>query len=191
MDKPITNFFPGIIFNGKLQHLRGFCHHEDFSGVGVAVPDRLNLYRLQALRTVGGNSVRTSHNPYSTAIYDMADRLGLIVWDEARDYDKWNADDFRSMVTRDRKHTSVAIWSFANEIEAHQDTADNVTQKLFQAAANEPDHLALRPTSYNWVPVSSPQLDTVVNVHGVSHSNADYYEKYHAQYPDKPVPCCY
>lgn len=53
----------GFALNGVPLHLRGFSHHQDFGGVGAAVPDRVNLFRVNALRSVGGNTWRTSHNP--------------------------------------------------------------------------------------------------------------------------------
>ena len=53
----------GFALNGVPLHLRGFSHHQDFGGVGAAVPDRVNLFKVNALRSVGGNTWRTSHNP--------------------------------------------------------------------------------------------------------------------------------
>lgn len=53
----------GATLNGEPLRIRGFSHHSDFGGVGGAVPDRINLFRASALRSVGGNTWRTSHNP--------------------------------------------------------------------------------------------------------------------------------
>ena len=53
----------GFHLNGETTRIRGFSHHSDFGAVGGAVPDRINLFRAQALRSVGGNTWRTSHNP--------------------------------------------------------------------------------------------------------------------------------
>lgn len=92
-------------------------HNQDFTGIGVAVPARINMYRIQALRAVGANFFRTSHNPYSTPVYELGDRLGITFWDEARDYDLWNTEDMHDMVRRDRSYASVIIYSFCNEIE--------------------------------------------------------------------------
>lgn len=69
------------------------------------------------MRAIGANFFRTSHNPYSPPIYDLGDRLGVVFWDEARDYDLWNTEDMANMVRRDRSHTSVIIYSFCNELE--------------------------------------------------------------------------
>ena len=74
--------------NEEPVHIRGFSHHSDFGAVGGAVPDRLNLFRANALRSVGGNTWRTSHNPYRPAVYDILDATGVLVWDENRDFNQ-------------------------------------------------------------------------------------------------------
>lgn len=80
----------GFKLNGKNVHIRGFSHHSDFGGIGGAVPDRINLFRAMALRGVGGNTWRTSHNPYRPAVYDILDAVGVLVWDENRDFNQLN-----------------------------------------------------------------------------------------------------
>lgn len=76
----------GMSLNGQPVKLRGFCDHSNFGGVGGAVPDRVNLFRAQALRAVGGNSWRMAHNPPAIARLDIMDALGMIAMDENRDY---------------------------------------------------------------------------------------------------------
>ena len=66
--------------NEKEVHIRGFSHHSDFGAVGGAVPDRINVFRVNALRSVGANWFRTSHNPYRPAVYDILDRTGVLCW---------------------------------------------------------------------------------------------------------------
>jgi hypothetical protein len=56
----------------------------NFAVVGMAVPDRVNLFRAQASRAVGGNGRRTSHNPPDPTILDIYDRIGIVVMDENR-----------------------------------------------------------------------------------------------------------
>ena len=64
--------------------MRGFCNHESFTGIGAAIPPRVDLFRVQQMRGVGGNAWRTSHNPPEPALLDVADRLGVLVLDENR-----------------------------------------------------------------------------------------------------------
>lgn len=76
----------GFSLNGQGFKHRGFCDHDNFGGVGMAVPARINLYRMQMLRAVGGNARRMSHNAPVPVLLDIADRLGIMVMDEHRNY---------------------------------------------------------------------------------------------------------
>lgn len=107
----------GFLLDDTRVVLRGFSDHNSMAGVGVAVPPRLNLYRAQMLRAVGGNIWRMSHNPGDPAVFDILDRLGVMSWDENRDYGWYNVDDMRQMVRRDRNHPSIVVWSLCNAIE--------------------------------------------------------------------------
>ena len=107
----------GFALNGAPLHLRGFSHHQDFGGTGTAVPDRVNLFKVNALRSVGGNTWRTSHNPYDPAVYDIMDAVGVMCWDENRIFTPRNTGDMEELVRRDRNHPSVVIWSACNEVE--------------------------------------------------------------------------
>ena len=97
--------------------MRGFCDHNDFAVVGMAVPARINLFRAMALRAVGGNGRRTSHNPPDPSILDIYDRVGVVVMDENRLFANKTSDvlNMGALVKRDRNHPSVVIWSFCNE----------------------------------------------------------------------------
>jgi len=70
--------------NDEKIKIRGFCNHESFGGVGMAIPDRINLFRAQALRSVGGNGWRMSHNPVSIGLLDVLDRVGVVAMEESR-----------------------------------------------------------------------------------------------------------
>ena len=83
----------------------------------MAVPARVSLFRAQALRAVGGNGRRTSHNPPDAAVLDIYDRVGVVVMDENRLFanETRYVDNMGVLVKRDRNHPSVVIWSFCNE----------------------------------------------------------------------------
>ena len=76
----------GLLVNDRHVKLRGFCDHSNFGGLGSAVSDRVNLYRAQTLRRVGGNAWRMAHNPPIQARLEITDALGMVVMDENRDY---------------------------------------------------------------------------------------------------------
>ena len=107
----------GFALNGEHFKVRGFCDHTNFAVVGMAIPPRINLFRAQASRAVGGNGRRTSHNPPDPRLLDIYDRVGIVVMDENRLFDNVTAyvNNMGSLVKRDRNHPAVIIWSFCNE----------------------------------------------------------------------------
>ena len=82
------------------------CDHNNFAVVGMAVPDRINLFRAQASRAVGGNGRRTSHNPPDPTMLSIYDRVGIVVMDENRLFDNNThyVDNMGALVKRDRNH---------------------------------------------------------------------------------------
>jgi beta-galactosidase/beta-glucuronidase len=66
----------GLSLNGEAVKIRGFCDHSNFGAVGAAVPDRVNLFRIQALRAVGANAWRMAHNPPALTRLDFMVRGG-------------------------------------------------------------------------------------------------------------------
>ena len=70
----------------------------------MAVPERINLFRAQALRSIGGNGWRMSHNSYRDTLYSILDRVGILVWDETRDLRDFALPAFGQMVREHRNH---------------------------------------------------------------------------------------
>ena len=108
----------GFFLNEEHFKVRGFCDHNTFGVVGMAVPDRVNLFRAQASRSVGGNGRRMSHNPPDPAMLDIYDRVGVVVMDENRLFANSSkyVENMGTLVKRDRNHPSVILWSFCNEV---------------------------------------------------------------------------
>ncbi len=120
----------GFLLNGQHVRLHGVCDHHDLGALGAAVNRRATERQLQILKAAGVNAIRTSHNPPSPELLDLADQLGLLVMDEAFDmwhiaktpndyskyFDEWSERDVRDFVHRDRNHPSIILWSIGNEI---------------------------------------------------------------------------
>jgi beta-galactosidase len=120
----------GFWLNGKNLKLKGVCLHHDAGGLGAAVPLRAWERRLELLRQVGCNAIRTAHDPVAPEFLDLCDRMGFLVMDEMFDcwtvaknrYDyhlyfkEWSKADLRDTVCRDRNHPSVVVYSAGNEI---------------------------------------------------------------------------
>jgi beta-galactosidase len=107
----------GFFLNTKPVKLKGTCNHQDHAGVGSAIPDALNYYRLKCLKEMGCNAIRTSHNPPAPELLDACDELGMLVIDETRMMTSSEAglDQLRAMIVRDRNHPSIILWSIGNE----------------------------------------------------------------------------
>ena len=125
----------GFFLNGKQTKLKGVCLHEDAGSLGTAVPERSNERRLEILKEYGCNAIRCAHNQPSPEFLDLCDRMGFLVIDEAFDkwksgyyakyFDQWWQKDLANMLTRDRNHPSVILWSIGNELqEAWDDSTD-------------------------------------------------------------------
>jgi beta-galactosidase len=115
----------GFVVNGETVPINGVNLHHDLGSLGAAFNDRAMERRLEVLKGMGCNAIRTSHNPPAAEMLDMCDRMGFYVMDEA--FDKWLIDrrhatfeqdwrkDLLAMILRDRNHPSVVIWSVGNE----------------------------------------------------------------------------
>lgn len=120
----------GFWLNGKNFKVKGVCLHHDGSACGAAVPLSVWEHRLNELRKLGTNAIRTAHNPPSPEFLDLADRMGFLVMDELFDqwtvaknkydyhlyFNEWSKRDVRDTVRRDRNHPSIILWSAGNEI---------------------------------------------------------------------------
>ena len=187
----------GFSLNGKHVKINGANLHHDFAGVGVALPDRINAYRLEKLKEMGANAIRTSHNPPTAEVLDAADRLGMLVLVENRHMG--TSEDVigtvESMVRRDRNHPSVIGWSMNNE-GLRQGTEEAGRQlRAMHSAIKRLD--PTRPTTGNVGPLTgatSPDeigaerdlitLADVIDVRGFDPKN---YDDYHAANPDRPM----
>ena len=113
----------GVFLNGKICPVKGTCNHQDFAGIGVAVPDKINWYKLKVLKESGSNAYRCTHHPPTPEVLDMCDSIGMLVLDENRHLSssKDGLEDLSAMLYRDRNHPSIFMWSLENE-EAMQGT---------------------------------------------------------------------
>lgn len=107
----------GFFLNGRHLKLKGVNMHQDHAGVGAAIPEGVQLWRLRQLKQLGCNAYRASHNPMTPATLDMCDSLGILVIDEQR-LSGVNEEHLRlltRMIERDRNHPSIILWSDGNE----------------------------------------------------------------------------
>ena len=107
----------GFFLNDKPVKIQGTCNHQDHAGVGAAVPDRLQWFRLAVLREMGCNAVRTSHNMPTPEWVDACDRMGMMMMCETRQMssNEEGLAQLETMVKRYRNSPSIMMWSIGNE----------------------------------------------------------------------------
>jgi beta-galactosidase len=177
----------GFFLNGKRVELKGTCDHQDHAGVGVAVPDELNAFRVAQLKKMGSNAIRTSHNPPTPELLDACDQMGMLVMDENRrtGTSPEVLGELESLIRRDRDHPSVVIWSIGNEewtIEGNE-KGTRITQTMQTLARSlDPTRRFTVAISGGWGQGSSVSID-VMGFNYYTHGNND---SYHAQFPAKP-----
>jgi beta-galactosidase len=137
----------GFFLNGVHMKIKGVCVHHDAGCLGAAVPAKVWRRRLEALKEMGCNAIRMSHNPPAPNLLDLCDRMGFLVMDEAfdewegvknkwstghnvyppkhygyyEDFPQWGEQDIKEMVLRDRNHPSIILWSIGNEVDYPND----------------------------------------------------------------------
>jgi beta-galactosidase len=107
----------GFFLNGKPLKIQGTCNHQDHAGVGAALPDRLQWFRLGVLRAMGSNAVRTSHNMPTPEWVEACDRMGMMMMCETRQMSSSpeGLAQLEAMVKRYRNSPSIILWSIGNE----------------------------------------------------------------------------
>ncbi len=188
----------GIFLNGKNIKLKGVTMHEDHAGVGVAMPDRLFAWRLERLKEVGCNAIRLSHNPVEPVLLDDCDRMGFLVIAENRHLGDTYADqtpkstravehrDLTSFVMHDRNHPSIILWSLCNEQWTQGSPEGAAMARAMKQRVNELDPTRLVTAAMNGGFMETNGFISVLDVVGFNY-NPWVYEKFHAQFPAKPM----
>jgi beta-galactosidase len=176
----------GFLLNGKHVKLLGTNNHQDHAGVGTAIPDELQKYRLMQLKSFGCNAYRCSHNPPTPELLDLCDQLGILVIDENRLMGTTDKDlhELKRLIDRDRNHPSVIVWSIGNEewaIEGNEKGARmaSTTQNYVKTLDNS--RPATAAISGGW----GDGISTAIGVMGfnyLAHGNTD---EFHKEFPGK------
>ncbi len=179
----------GFFLNGKHVEIAGTCNHQDHAGLGSALPDRVQWFRIEKLREMGSNGYRTAHNPPAPELLDACDKLGMMVWDETRRFDDspQGLAELEAMVRRDRNHPSVILWSIGNEEPLQGDGVAGV--RIATSMQNLVHRLdPTRPVSYanNGSNSWGRAVSTMIDIMGFNYANGDQPDRYHSNLPAKP-----
>ena len=182
----------GFSLNGKSMKLQGTCNHQDHAGVGSALPDRLQWYRLSVLKEMGCNAVRTSHNMPTPEWVEGCNRLGVMMMCETRQMSS-NPEglaQLEAMIKRYRNSPAIVLWSMGNE-EWQMQTLDkgrHIMHMMVERSHElDPTRLCTAAVNGNfskddWVDIgSASELD----VQGFNYNlpGPDHYHKTHPKVP--------
>lgn len=177
----------GFFLNGRHVVLKGSNNHQDHAGVGTALPDRLQEFRLRKLKDFGSNAYRTSHHPPTAELLDAADRLGVLVIDETRlmGTSPYHLSQLERMIRRDRNHPSVILWSLGNEEWAIE---GNVFGERFTRAMREHAQ-RIDPTRRTTVAISGGWggSSKATDVTGFNYIRQGDLDRQHADYPEQII----
>lgn len=191
----------GFKLNNENTKIKGVCMHHAAGIYGAAVPESILLHKLQMLKTMGCNAIRTAHNPFSPEFYTMCDELGILVLDEI--FDGWEKEkaeddyglyfeedwqkDVTSWVKNNRNHPSIFMYSIGNEVS--NPTSD--TQLTLMDFIKNLD--GTRPITQGGHDPTRGMVDqlskTQLDVKGFNGDGEEIgrYESYHSDYPTVPI----
>ncbi len=177
----------GFFLNEKPLKIRGTNNHQDHAGVGSALPDALQEFRIKALKEMGSNAYRCSHNPPTPELLDACDRLGMLVIDENRLMGA-TGNDFNYMkrlMLRDRNHPSIISWSIGNEewaIEGNQFGAKIAATLQAYTKSIDSTRFITAAVSGGW----QKGISNVIDVMGYNYIGQINTDEHHAEFPDQP-----
>lgn len=145
-----------FLINNKPFYFKGFGKHEDSYIHGRGFDEAINVKDFNLMKWIGANSFRTAHYPYSEEIMRLADREGIVIIDETpavgvhlnfmatamfgggQRRDTWkeigtmehHKNVLKELVSRDKNHPSVVMWSVANEPASEEKGADGYFKPL-------------------------------------------------------------
>jgi beta-galactosidase len=178
----------GFFLNGKPLKIHGTNNHQDHAGVGAAMPDALQEFRIKALKDFGVNAYRCSHNPPTPELLDACDRLGMLVIDENRlmGVSSTHFDYMKRFMLRDRNHPSIISWSIGNEewgIEGNQLGAKIATTLQAFTKSIDSTRVITAAISGGW----QKGISNVIDVMGVNYVGQINTDQHHAEFPNQPM----
>ena len=177
----------GLFLNGKHVAIKGTNNHQDHAGVGTAIPDALQEFRITRLKSMGCNAYRCSHNPPTPELLDICDRLGMLVLDENRlmGVSPEHFQQLERMILRDRNHPCVIAWSIGNEewaIEGNVKGARIAATMQAFAKRLDPTRRVTAAISGGW----GQGISTVIDLMGYNYIAHGSIDEHHGKFPSQP-----
>ncbi len=191
----------GFFLNDKQVKLHGCCEHHDLGALGAAMHKPALRRKLESLRVMGVNAIRTSHNMPAVELMELADEMGFFIlsegfdmwelpkttYDYARFFPQWVDKDVASWIRRDRNHPSLIGWSIGNEIyDTHVSERGQEVTSLLMGLVREHD-----PKANGYVTIGSNYMQSdnakkcadIVKLAGYNYAER-LYEEHHKAHPD-------
>jgi len=193
----------GFWLNGRRVEIQGVCLHHDNGPLGAVANMRAIERKLEIMQAMGVNSVRTSHNPPSPELVELADNMGILLQIEAFDtwkkpkhtvvngyhkhYDEWSERDLTDMVKIHRNNPSVIMWSIGNEIYEQKKKDGWKYAKRLTEIVNKADPTRLVTAGLSDYPafVKSKIADEI-DIIGLNYKATEYADII-KRYPNKPI----
>lgn len=177
----------GFFLNGERLPIQGVCCHQDHAGVGIAVPDKLNAWRIISLKEMGANAYRASHNPPTESVLNACDTLGMLVMNELRVLSSSDEGltQMKTIIRRDRNHPSVFIWCLGNEEPAIQGSEKGrmIVQRMKDVLNKiDPTRPSTAAMNGSW----GEGFTYSVDVQGSNYMNIGNMDEIHQKFPDLP-----
>ncbi len=178
----------GLFVNGIYTKIHGTNNHQDHAGVGSALPDYLQYYRIHLLKEMGVNAYRTSHNAPTPELLQACDSLGMLVLDETRllNSGDYGMNEFKNLLLRDRNHPSVFLWSIGNEEGYIQ--SNNTGKRIAQSLLQKQKELDPTRTATYAADLGNffGGVNGVIPVRGFNYREKFVYD-YHRDHPEQPI----
>jgi beta-galactosidase len=178
-----------LFVNGVSIKVKGVNRHEHDPDYGFTVPISRMIQDIKLIKQANMNMVRTSHYPNAPVWYELCDKYGIYLMDEANmeshaisyglnrlpgSDPKWRAasvDRMASVVERDKNHASVIFWSLGNEA-GH---GDNIKAMAEYARKNDPTRL-----------LQCRQMNSAVDTDNLSYQTVEWCINWTKENPDRP-----
>lgn len=178
----------GFYLNDRKVRIKGLCVHQDHAGIGTAMVDEMQYYRVGLLRAMGANAYRTAHNPPAPELLDACDSLGMLVLDETRllNSSKEYLRQFEDLIKRDRNHACIFMWNLGNEEEAVQRTS--IGKRIARTMIRRQKELDPSRTCTYGGSLGNIKsgVNEVIPVRGFNY-NLSALEDYENEHPDQPI----
>lgn len=189
----------GFYLNGVRTPLNGVCLHHDAGALGAVWNNSVWIRRLQQLKDMGCNAIRTSHNPPAPELLDLCDRMGFVVMDELTDtwitpkrengygllFSDWAEKDLKAMILRDRNHPSVVLWSIGNEVSEQAERDGYFLAKYLSGICHDEDPTRLTTSGCNITKSYLSDFRKGIDVFGFNYK-PHLYGKFHELFPSQP-----